>query len=864
MSQPQIARRRLLFLAISSLLALAAVLVALASSALAAEQYGELTRFGTTGDNAGQLDEHRTRLIGVDPSDNSVYVLDEPEEQTQKKERIKLTKKEIKECEEEEEFPCEAEEEIAVGPITRHFRLQKFTESTPGTYTVSASVTFTDASEEFAEGLEVPLGIEGIAVDPTRERLYLLAADARKVSLTQDNAEANGSEKTSLLSASTLYGFSTKTLAGAGTEGPNKEVLAGPGALEAQSEAPGHALLAPSGITVDPNTGEVIVVGHIDDKAEKVDAIKNETDHYALRRVTPSGTLGELYVDKSTEEPLDLKGEEETPNSPTVASVGGVEHVYVVHKGLVEIPYKFNETMAPKVVAANPPRLKKSVELGLRGSIFGGQLSASPPEAGTSTIYADVRIANVAAEEPLPGLLALAPGGAEIGWTGGQSPIEPSSDKDNCVLDPAPEETLAIQVAAGSGGKVFALAPEFLLRKTLSGEPLPGPYFPVIAFGPKPPPPPGSVGCPLAAATAPVAKVNGTEVPEGKSVPVGTAVSFSSTVNQADALEVEWEFGDGTPKQTVTADEFTTPTVAHTFTKGSPPEGFLVKAIIHTDDLATPEVTVERRINISEAAPPVAVLEGPLNAKVKETVTFKDPSPAGVKQYEWVFGDGTKETTEVPSAKHAFAKTGEYKVSLTVANAAGTKSQPVSITVTVTEEEHKSGGGGGGGTGGGGPGGGGPGGGGPGGGGPGGGGTQGVLGVTAVHNPEAKLASTALAVSPSGTVVVNVTCPAGETSCAGTVTLRTLSAVVARVAVTRAHASKGKAAILTLASGPFTVGGGQVRTVTLHLTSKARKLFTHTKMLRAKATIVAHDPAGVGKTTQAIVTLRVSKSHRKH
>jgi len=873
MSQPQSARKIVLLHATSTLLVLAAILVTFASTARAAEQYGELTRFGTTGDAEGQLDEERTRAIGVDPSDNSVYVVDEPEEQTQKKEKIKVkpTPEEVEECEEEgkSKVECEAEteEEVAVGPITRHLRLQQFKESTPGTYTVSASARFTDASEEFEEGRLVQLGIEGIAVDPTRERVYLLAADARNDSLKHDSSQAKGSGTTTLLTASTLYAFSTvasgKELVGAGTEGPNKEVLSGPGVLKAQADKkPGESLLDPSGITVDPSTGEVIILGHIDEAGNAEDKIGDTTDHYALQRVTSSGVLGDRYVDGNSI--LKKSREGEAPSSPTVANASGAEHVYVLHEGLVEIPYNFKETTEPKVVFENPP--VSSVELGLSvatipggsSTSFGGALSASPPEGNpaVSTIYGHAGVKNEA--EPgafaLSGVLALAPSGAEIGWTGGQRVVEPA-DKDNCVLEPD-LATLPVQVAAGSGGKVFALAPEFLLRKEPS-KVLPGPFFPaVVEFGPQPPAPPGSVGCPEASATAPVAEVKGKVVPEATSVAVGTEVSFSSTVKQSDALKVEWEFGDGTPKDTVTPKpgEFQTTAVAHTFTKASPAEGFLVKETIHTDDLATPEVTVERRIHVGEPPPPEAVLEGPSGAKVNETVTFKDPSPAGVKTYEWVFGDGTKEPTEVPSAKHVFTKPGEYKVSLTVANAAGTKSAPVSIMVTVTEEhkeeqhkeEHKE--------------------------------EQHkeeqkpppteekheVQKVVEEHNPEAKLASATLAVNPSGTVVVDVTCPAGESTCTGTVTLRTLSAVVAGVGAGRAHVSKSKAAILTLASGSFTVGGGQGRTVTLHLTSKARKLLTRSKMLRAKATIVAHDPSGATKTTQTTVTLRVSKAKRKH
>jgi PKD repeat protein len=121
--------------------------------------------------------------------------------------------------------------------------------------------------------------------------------------------------------------------------------------------------------------------------------------------------------------------------------------------------------------------------------------------------------------------------------------------------------------------------------------------------------------------------------------------------------------------------------------------------------------------------------------------------------------------------------------------------------------------------------------------------------------PDAQLASTALVASASGTVVIKITCPRGETSCKGTVTLRTLTAVSARLA----SAAKRKA-ILTLATASFTVAGGQVTTVTLHLSAKARTLLARSHVLRVRATIVAHDAAGATHATETIVTLRAAKT----
>ena len=126
--------------------------------------------------------------------------------------------------------------------------------------------------------------------------------------------------------------------------------------------------------------------------------------------------------------------------------------------------------------------------------------------------------------------------------------------------------------------------------------------------------------------------------------------------------------------------------------------------------------------------------------------------------------------------------------------------------------------------------------------------------------PDAKLSSTSLEVGTSGVLGVGVTCPASEGSCAGTIVLQTLSAVSAEVG---AHQSKkSKASVLTLARATFTVAGGRVKLVTLHLSERARALLARSHLLRVRATIVAHDPGGVAHTTQAIVTLHLRKPAR--
>jgi hypothetical protein len=122
-------------------------------------------------------------------------------------------------------------------------------------------------------------------------------------------------------------------------------------------------------------------------------------------------------------------------------------------------------------------------------------------------------------------------------------------------------------------------------------------------------------------------------------------------------------------------------------------------------------------------------------------------------------------------------------------------------------------------------------------------------------SPDATIADTSLTESSSGVVSLKISCPAGESSCAGTVTLRTLNAVSASMA----SSAKTKATVVTLATGSFTVAGGEVKTVTLHLSAKARALLARSHILRVRATIVAHDPTGETHTKQVIVTLHAAK-----
>jgi hypothetical protein len=108
----------------------------------------------------------------------------------------------------------------------------------------------------------------------------------------------------------------------------------------------------------------------------------------------------------------------------------------------------------------------------------------------------------------------------------------------------------------------------------------------------------------------------------------------------------------------------------------------------------------------------------------------------------------------------------------------------------------------------------------------------------------------AVTTTKSGGAAIKLSCPSGESTCIGTITLKTLSAVKAGAA------RDAKTAVLTLGTASFRIAGGHSGIVTVHLSAKARALLKRSHILRARATIVAHDGAGATHTALATLTLR--------
>jgi DNA-binding beta-propeller fold protein YncE len=232
MSRTPSLRRRLLPAFAGAMLLLGAM-----GAAARGESYGELGHFGLgagTGDGQFEITTG-THAFGVDPTDNSVFVGDEP----------------------------------TVG----EYRIQKF--SATGEFL--ASVSFKPVT---------PAGLEGIAVDPSLKRIYVLAISYRSEAASIDPATR---------AAETLYAFKTEQVGkklesavSGGTTEDKEGVFASSATLETGSEVQGHALLEPSGIAVDPTTHDVIIMGE-EDQGVKAGVLQLRV---ALERVSEKGALG--------------------------------------------------------------------------------------------------------------------------------------------------------------------------------------------------------------------------------------------------------------------------------------------------------------------------------------------------------------------------------------------------------------------------------------------------------------------------------------------------------------------------------------------------------------------------------------------
>jgi PKD repeat protein len=214
---------------------------------------------------------------------------------------------------------------------------------------------------------------------------------------------------------------------------------------------------------------------------------------------------------------------------------------------------------------------------------------------------------------------------------------------------------------------------------------------------------------------------------------------------------------------------------------------------------------------------------------------------ASLKNYHWEWGDGSSENVQSsPSATHTYATAGTYTVKLAVEDSNGLSSTVFAkeVTVVPAEEAHT---------------------------------TTTATASTSTHsetpppNREPTSVTPQTSVGTGGVLKTTVSCPASKISCAGTVQVKTATAVAA---IAKKGKKKPKKSQLVLGSTSFSLPGGTSETLTIHLTAQGMALLNKSKSLRVLVIISAHDSFGDPQTQMLSVTLRApakkSAHHAKH
>ena len=493
-----------------------------------------------------------------------------------------------------------------------------------------------------------------------------------------------------------------------------------------QSEQPKEALLHPRGIAVDPNTGDVVILGIQDEEPnEKVEKEEAEKQCRAAAQfvivatksgtLTGHGSLGHRYVDKASAlrpGELGCQPEEETdvPLSPVVTP-GGNLLIYSGAQGegqIWEVPTPGSESGEGEV-EAKPTMIYDEHQLGLL-------LNLEPPEEvpgpvmsfvaeGPGTegrIYLGVQ---GFAHEPIPLALHYVESAdkssevSDIGWSAGGAGAM-------CSI-PSPDNVTAV-VGAGHEG---VLVLDAYLEETGSHSP----RVESFAFGPG-----GSTtGCPQATLTDPHMIFGLSQ--DATEAPTNQPVTLASELKGADAKSVKWELkykdpvtaeeGQETVEQTAAQlrnvhGEYEFLPLKYEFKHAGEYE---ISEVVQGDDLADEAVKPASVLHVlATATTPILKPALPKAVRVNEeeatlAVTVEDPNAAEkpqmhLKKIKWEFGDGTSREVTLPAElpnpselqiKHTFSsrcKAGKCKVTLTVEDTVA-EGTPAKTTFEVTVNE---------------------------------------------------------------------------------------------------------------------------------------------------------------------------------
>ena len=151
-----------------------------------------------------------------------------------------------------------------------------------------------------------------------------------------------------------------------------------------------------------------------------------------------------------------------------------------------------------------------------------------------------------------------------------------------------------------------------------------------------------------------------TNEPQGDAIIWGVApLSLQFTDESENATSWYWTFGDGTNS--------TEQNPIHTYTKA----GQYGVSLRVNNSAGINTAVYTGYINVvNSLEPPIAAFSAsPTYGKMPLNVSFIDQSTGSPTAWKWYFGDGTNSTEQNPT--HTYAKTGQYAVTLTASNIAG-------------------------------------------------------------------------------------------------------------------------------------------------------------------------------------------------
>lgn len=323
-----------------------------------------------------------------------------------------------------------------------------------------------------------------------------------------------------------------------------------------------------------------------------------------------------------------------------------------------------------------------------------------------------------------------------------------------------------------------------------------------------------------------------------------SSIAYPGGSQPAAKAEYNWDFGDGTPASPVlgdpTAGTWAPPTTSHVYTQLGT---HTVTMTLYGDFGAYVE---SGTVNVVANTPPTAAFSyQPSSPATGATVSF-DASGSTASQgltitnYHWNWGDGSNpDDTSSPTDSHAYASAGTHTVTLTVTDSHHSQSQPVTHAVTVSAAPTTT--------------------------------TSSTTTTTTTTTttssttttpplppPPAVKAGLVSTTVKNGQLPLTVSCPSGQTTCTGTVLIKTASAVAA-------SSKKHKKTVLKLGAASFGLAGGHRQTLSVRIAGKGLTYLRKHHSVSVFVVISARNPQGETYSKSTRTTLHYAKpKRRKH